>query len=170
MKFSLIFFLLIISFSGSYSQNDVLIIQTTDTFSIYHVVLNKEISNENQKIYMYSDFPEVQAKISNYSNGKLSGIEKTFYPSGKKYQTLVYADDKLWGEFKQYSEDGTQVVRGNFINNTEHGLWIDNLNGCTGRYKNGQKQGRWRCNEGSVPFTLYVYRKGKILRTKNSKQ
>jgi len=148
------------------AQNDVLIIHDTSGFRMYHIYESRELSSETQKVYMFNNFPQVIAKTSNYSQGKLWGVEKTFYPSGNKYQTFVYADGKLWGEYRAYSEDGTQIIRGNFVDNKEHGQWIDEVSGCSGRYKNGKKHGRWRCNEGEVPYTLYVYRKGEVVRTK----
>ena len=153
-------------FLNAFGQSDVLIIHTPDTFYVYQLHLNKEQSNENTRVFMFDQFPEQMAKISNYSEGKLSGIEKTFYPSGEKYQTIVYVDGKLWGEYMEFTEEEKLQVRGNFVNDKEHGLWIDKTSGCTGRYKHGEKQGRWRCNEGSVPYTLFVYRKGILKRTK----
>lgn len=148
-----------------HGQSETLIIETRDTFYVYHIHLNQSLSNDRVKIYMFDDYPHIKAKESNYVNGKLSGIERTYYPSGAKYQTFVYVDGKLWGEYRQYAEDGTQLVRGNFVNDVEHGLWIDKITGCTGRFKNGKKQGRWRCNEGKVPYKLYVYRKGELIRS-----
>lgn len=148
------------------AQEDILIVQKPDTFSMYHIHFSHNLSSNDSKVYVFDEFPQSIAKETSYLNGRRSGIEKTYYPSGKLYQTFVYADDKLWGEYRQYAEDGTQLVRGNFIDDKEYGLWIDNITGCTGRYKNGQKQGRWRCNEGQVPFKLYIYRKGLVKRMK----
>jgi antitoxin component YwqK of YwqJK toxin-antitoxin module len=148
------------------AQEDILIIQLPDTFYVYHIRLSPNLSNNDRKVYIFDQYPQSIAKETALINGRRSGIEKTFYPSGKLYQTFVYADDKLWGEYRQYAEDGSQLVRGNFIDDKEYGLWIDNITGCTGRFKNGQKQGRWRCDEGEIPYRLYVYRKGEVKRTK----
>ncbi len=166
MKFiqSLILLLIVPLFSNA--QDDFLIIQTTDTFVVYHIQFSPQLSNDDKTVSVYHDHPGQIARESAMYKGKRSGIEKTYYPSGKLYQTFVYADDKLWGEYRQFAEDGKQVVRGNFINDLEHGLWIDEISGCTGRYKNGQKQGRWRCNEGEIPYKLYVFRKGEMKRKK----
>jgi hypothetical protein len=148
------------------AQAEYLIIEKADTFNVYHIHLSPFLSSNDRKVYVFEEIPQSIAKETAYINGKRSGIEKTYYPSGKLYQTFVYADDKLWGEYRQYAEDGTQLVRGNFIDDKEYGLWIDNISGCTGRYKNGQKQGRWRCDEGEIPYTLYIFRKGAIKRMK----
>lgn len=148
------------------AQTSILVIETPDTFKMYPITLNEQLSSETQRVYQFDQYPEVTAKVSSYTGGKQSGNEKTFYPSGQVYQTFVYADGKLWGEYRQYSEDGKLLVRGNFINDQQHGLWIDHISGCTGRYKNGKKHGRWRCNEGIVPYKLYVYRKGKLIRSR----
>jgi hypothetical protein len=148
------------------AQTSILIIQNPDTFMIYHLHLNEQLTTADLKVYSFDEFPQTTAKVSAYSGGKLSGIEKTYYPSGQVYQTFVYANDKLWGEYMEYTEDGKLQVRGNFINDQQHGVWIDSISGCTGRYKNGQKHGRWRCNEGKIPFKLYVYRKGVLKRSK----
>jgi len=151
--------------SGS-AQNTIFIVHAPDSFDVYQLHLNEELTTANLKVYNYDDYPQVIAQVSGYVGGKLSGVEKTYYPSGKIYQTFVYADGKLWGEYMEYSEDGKLQLRGHFVNDQQHGLWIDKLSGCTGRYKNGLKHGRWRCNEGIVPYKLYVYRKGKFIRSK----
>lgn len=148
------------------AQAEFLVIQTADTFMVYHIRFSEHLSGESRKVNVFEDFPQVIAKESSVLNGKLSGIEKTYYPSGKLYQEIIYADGKQWGEYRQFAEDGTILVAGGFVNDRESGLWIDNITCCTGRYRNGQKHGRWRCNEGEVPYTLYVYRKGVVKRVK----
>jgi antitoxin component YwqK of YwqJK toxin-antitoxin module len=166
MKY-LLFILTVIPSFMIEAQNDVLIIHDTSGYRMYHIFESKEFSSETQKVYMYNNFPQVIARTSYYSHGKLWGVEKTFYPSGNIYQTFVYADGKLWGEYRAYAEDGTQIIRGNFVDDKEHGQWIDGVSGCSGRYKNGKKHGRWRCNEGVVPYTLYLYKNGEVIRTKH---
>ncbi len=166
MKFSFCILLFIVISQSASAQGEVLIIQLPDTFFVHHIHLSHNLSSEKMKVYVFDHMPQVVAKETPILYGKVSGVEKTYYPSGKLCQTFVYADGKLWGEYRQYAEDGSQLVRGNFIEDREDGLWIDNITGCTGRYKNGQKQGRWRCNEGEIPFKLYIYRKGEVKRTK----
>jgi antitoxin component YwqK of YwqJK toxin-antitoxin module len=148
------------------AQSEVLVIHEADTFRLYHLTLNEQLSNADKKVFMYFDFPETVARVSHYLNGLQSGVEKTYYPNGDLYQTFVYANGKLWGEYCMYSAKGERVVRGNFRDDKEHGLWIDSMSGCTGKYKNGYKHGRWRCNEGALPFALYVYRNGTLSRSK----
>lgn len=160
-------FLSLILFSV-FAQNEVIIVQSRDTFQMYTISATEINVMNGVQTFVFNDFPDVVARTSTYSEGKLSGIEKTYYPSGKLYQTVVYQNGMKWGEYREYAEDGALMVSGMFIADLESGVWINKISGCTGKYKKGKKNGRWRCNEGSVPFTLYVYRKGILKRVKKN--
>ena len=99
-------------------------------------------------IYFHKDGESVMIE-ENYTNGKLEGAYKTFYPDGKPTVIAHYKNGKLEGKYLRYSiknkvyEDFTYHL--GKLNG--HAIYYDRRTGEKleeGDYKNGVKIGIWK--------------------------
>src|SRR5690606_5678334 len=83
-----------------------------------------------------------------YTDGKLSGIRYTYYPSGKIKQEESVAFNLLVVPFKTYYENGNAETIYQYRSNRKHGLFTSfHENGKTkeqGNYVADKKHGSWK--------------------------
>ena len=97
-----------------------------------------------------------------YVSGKLEGVKKVFYPSGKLAQETVYKNGLKEGLDKRYSENGTIIEESNYKNNEFDGLAIfrspSNVVVAKGLFVKGKKSGIWEFNtNGKISKENYSY-------------
>ncbi len=96
-----------------------------------------------------------------YENGKLNGVQTTYFLNGNKMKISTFEDGKLNGEEFVYTENGTLVKYFNYKNDELNGIvkYFDgegNLT-STGPYKNNRKDGEWKTYENGKLLKTTVY-------------
>jgi len=68
-----------------------------------------------------------------------------FYPSGDSMMVAHYEDGDLDGEYVEYDEQGTPIVKGEYVAGLEEGSWIyrNGESVESGKYDGGKKTGLW---------------------------
>jgi len=115
-------------------------------------VLNKQYEGEWK--YYHENSQQVMT-IENYINGKLDGLRKVFYPSGKIAEEMNYKVGKKNGSYKQYAENGIVLEESNYKNGEYDGIATfrnaQNVVLSKGNFVNGKKEGIWEImNEKGV--------------------
>ena len=99
--------------------------------------------------YYHEDSPLVMTS-ENYSNGKLNGLRKVTYPSGKIAEEAYYKNGKKDGSYKKYTESGIVLEESLYKNGEFEGLAIfrgpDNVVVAKGMFVKGKKEGIWEFN------------------------
>ena len=82
--------------------------------------------------------------------GRYTGEWKWYYPSGKILRIEEYSRGKEDGLSVEYSEEGEEIARGEYIDGDKMGEWFYQLNDHTehGGYRYDEKNGKW---EGYYP-------------------
>lgn len=108
-------------------------------------VVNKQFEGEWK--YYHEDSPSIMT-LEPYVNGKLNGIRKVFYKSGKIAEETSYKDGIKNGIYKSYAENGTLLEESNYKDGQYDGnaIYRNPTNEITaqGLYKNGKKVGIWK--------------------------
>ncbi|WP_245945943.1 toxin-antitoxin system YwqK family antitoxin [Flavobacterium magnum] len=82
-----------------------------------------------------------------YTNGKLNGVRKVFFPGGIIAEETTYKDGVRNGSYKKYTEKGAVLEESNFKNGGYDGMAIFRDGGgaiiSKGPFVNGQKKGTW---------------------------
>lgn len=105
--------------------------------------------NEGEWKYYHEDSKQIMI-LENYVKGKLEGIKKVFYISGKIAQESNFKNGLKEGLDKRFDEKGIILEESNYKNNQFDGLAIfrspDNVIVAKGIFKNGKKIGIWEFN------------------------
>ena len=80
-----------------------------------------------------------------YSNGKLSGSWKWYFKNGQLRKEEFYIYGLPDGESIEYSDSGTVIAKGNYIQGEKEGVWNYDIGDQTetGKYIMGFKDGKW---------------------------
>lgn len=104
---------------------------------------------EGEWKYYHENSPEIMT-LEIYVNGKLNGLRKVFYPSGKIAEEANYKNGKKEGFYKKYAENGTVLEETIYKNDEYDGLAIfrspDNVVVAKGTFIKGKKEGIWEFN------------------------
>lgn len=110
-------------------------------------LINKQFEGEWK--YYHEDAPEIMT-LEIYVNGKLNGIRKVFYKSGKIAEEAFYKDGVKDGSYKKYAENGIVLEESNYKKGVFDGPAIfrspTNIEVAKGVFKNGKKEGIWVFN------------------------
>jgi antitoxin component YwqK of YwqJK toxin-antitoxin module len=111
-------------------------------------VVNKQFSGEWK--YYHEDSPAIMT-LEKYVDGKLDGVRKVFYKSGKIAEETTYKNGVKNGAYKSYTENGVLLEETTYKNGEYDGLAIfrnpDNKIAGKGQFKNGKKVGMWKILE-----------------------
>jgi antitoxin component YwqK of YwqJK toxin-antitoxin module len=117
-------------------------------------VVNKLFEGEWK--YYHEDSPAIMT-LEFYVNGKLNGVRKVFYKSGKIAEETTYKNGIKEGPYKSYTENGIIIEESNYKNDQYEGMTIfrttDNKIAAQGIYKNGKKVGKWKILDKSGKIT-----------------
>jgi antitoxin component YwqK of YwqJK toxin-antitoxin module len=104
---------------------------------------------EGEWKYYHEDSALVMTS-ENYVNGKLNGIRKVTYPTGKIAEEANYKNGKKDGSYKKYTENGIVLEESLYKNGEFDGLAIfrgpDNVVVAKGMFVKGKKEGIWEFN------------------------
>ncbi|WP_333601025.1 toxin-antitoxin system YwqK family antitoxin [Flavobacterium sp.] len=125
-------------------------------------VVNKQFEGEWK--YYHEDLPTIMT-LENYVNGKLDGVRKVFYKSGKIAEETTYKNGIKEGAYKNYTEAGVVIEESNYKNGEYDGLAIfrttDNKISGQGVFKNGKKVGMWKILEKDKLKDVNMNKQGK---------
>lgn len=111
-------------------------------------IINREFDGDWK--YYHEDLPEIMT-LEHYVNGKLDGVRKVFYKSGKIAEETNYKNGIKNGAYKSFAENGTVLEETFFVNGAYNGLAIfrnpENEIAGKGTFKNGKKIGMWKILE-----------------------
>ena len=98
--------------------------------------------------------------IENYTNGKLEGLRRVFYPNGKIAEEINYKNNLKEGICKRYTENGIVIEESAYKNNEYNGTATfkdsDGSLISKGNFVDGKKSGVW-----------HFYEKGKLSKEEN---
>jgi antitoxin component YwqK of YwqJK toxin-antitoxin module len=125
-------------------------------------VVNKQFEGEWK--YYHEDSPAIMT-LEKYTNGKLDGVRKVFYKSGKITEETTYKNGIKNGGYKSYAENGTVLEETTYKNGIYEGLAIfrtpDNKIAGKGLFKNGKKVGMWKILEKDKLKDVNMNKQGK---------
>ncbi|MES2411827.1 MAG: hypothetical protein V4535_10330 [Bacteroidota bacterium] len=108
-------------------------------------VVNKQFDGEWK--YYHEDLPSIMT-LEPYVNGKLNGVRKVFYKSGKIAEETTYKDGTKNGTYISYAENGILLEESNYKDGQYEGnaIYRNPTNEITGQglYKKGKKVGIWK--------------------------
>lgn len=82
-----------------------------------------------------------------YAKGIKTGTWKTFYPSGKLFDSKIYKNDVLEGPWLEYFEDGTPRLKATYVKGALQGIatyyGLDGKKVAEGRFEKGLRHGVW---------------------------
>ena len=110
-------------------------------------VVNKLFEGEWK--YYHEDSDKIMTSEF-YVNGKLNGVRKVYFPSGKIAEETSYKLGVKNGYYKKYAENGVLFEESNYVNGEFDGLATykspQNVVVGKGMYKKGKKTGIWEFN------------------------
>ena len=125
-------------------------------------VVNKQFEGEWK--YYHENSPQIMT-IELYKEGKLKGVRKVFYKSGKIAEETTYKNGIKNGLYKKYAENDIILEESNYVNGEFDGLTIyrDAGNQITGKgfFKNGKKVGMWKILEKGKLKDVNMNKQGK---------
>lgn len=125
-------------------------------------VVNKLFEGEWK--YYHEDSPQIMT-TEFYINGKLNGIRKVYYKSGKIAEETTYKNGVKEGQYKKYTEEGVVLEESIYKNDVYDGLAIyrDPIGKIEsqGLYKNGKKSGIWKFWKGEKVISQNMDKQGK---------
>jgi antitoxin component YwqK of YwqJK toxin-antitoxin module len=84
----------------------------------------------------------------NYLKGKLEGLKKVYFKSGKIAEETYYTNNLKNGVYKNYAENGVILEETYYVNGIYHGeaifRAIDGTITSKGKFVNGEKKGLWQ--------------------------
>ena len=126
-------------------------------YTIFYNQKNNKVSEgkvvnklfEGEWIYYHENSPKIMTSEF-HKNGKLEGIRKVYYQSGKIAEETQYKLGIKNGYYKKYAENGVLFEESNYVNGEFNGLAIfrnpQNIVVSKGMFKNGKKSGIWEFN------------------------
>lgn len=118
----------------------------------------KTINRLNDGVWNYYHQNSKQLmKVERYKNGKLDGIQKTFFADGKIAEEVNYKNGEKEGFYKAYLENGVVAEESNYLKNQYEGPAIfRDVKGkvvSKGNFVKNEKKGIWE-----------FYKDGKLLK------
>lgn len=108
----------------------------------------KEVNKLSEGEWKYYHFESKELmSTENFSKGKLNGIKKVFYKSGKIAEETTYTNGVKNGSYKKYSEKGDVFEDAIYKNGQFDGPVTYNDGAgqiIKGQFKDGKKSGKWK--------------------------
>lgn len=125
-------------------------------------VVNKQFEGEWK--YYHENSTQIMT-LEFYSNGKLNGIRKVFYVSGKIAEETTYVNGVKEGPYKKVIETNVVLEETLYKNGEYNGPAIfrdaDNQIAGQGIFKNGKKVGMWKILEKGKLKDVNMNKQGK---------
>ena len=110
-------------------------------------IVNKQYEGEWK--YYHEDSSQIMT-LENYVKGKLNGVRKVYFSSGKIAEETTYKNGVKNGSYKKYIESGVLLEESSYKDGEYNGLAIfrspENVVVGKGVFTNGKKTGIWEFN------------------------
>ena len=163
MKNAIYIFLIFVTHL-SFSQ--IITLPHQDSIITYQVIIRSigDSTKHTETAYFKSDTSKI-AWIKYFVDTNVVGVYREYFPNGNTYKKVFFDHNgKRNGIYQEWDENEQLTVSGKYRNDKKQGLWIYFKEKRNEVYKKGIKQGRWRIYEGKEPWSLYVYKKGKLVK------
>ena len=159
---------IILVFISNIVLSQTITIPYNNTLKEFAVIIkHKGNSNIYDEIAYYKSDTSKIAWIKHINNDKTVGIYREFFTNLRTYKKQIYNQlGQKNGIYQEWDYNGKLVVSGQYKKDKKNGTWLYIKEKRNEVYRNGIKHGRWRIYEGKVPWSLYVYRKDTLKRTK----
>ena len=125
-------------------------------------VVNKKFEGEWK--YYHENSPSLMT-IEFYSDGKLEGVRKVFFASGKIAEETTYSSGIKNGSSKKYTETGIVLEESTFVSGQYDGLALfkssDGQIVAKGMFKTGKKVDVWKILENEKLKDVNMNKQGK---------
>ena len=125
-------------------------------------VVNKKFEGEWK--YYHENSPSLMT-TEFYSDGKLEGVRKVFFASGKIAEETTYSSGIKNGSSKKYTETGIVLEESTFVNGQYDGLALfkssDGQIVAKGMFKSGKKVDVWKILENEKLKDVNMNKQGK---------
>lgn len=125
-------------------------------------VVNKRFEGEWK--YYHEDSPAIMT-LESYVDGKLNGVRKVFYISGKLAEETTYVNGVKEGPYKNYAENDVVMEETFYKNDEYNGKAIFRTPtgqiASQGLYQNGKKVGMWQVLEKGKVKEVNMNKQGK---------
>ena len=141
MKKIFLYLFIFLAFQAIAQETNILQLKDVDGIKYFH---NAPFTG---KAYTYSGDGSKTSE-SNFMDGKLSGIQTSWYKNGKIYSTAEFKDGKFNGLMTYYYENGQIKSQEIYVNDFRNGLAVY-------FYENGQKESEghyFDCFNGENPI------------------
>ncbi|UPT69151.1 MAG: hypothetical protein M0D57_11275 [Sphingobacteriales bacterium JAD_PAG50586_3] len=105
-----------------------------------------------------------------YDKGIKTGTWKTFYPSGKLFDSKIYKNDLLEGAWLEYFEDGTPRLKATYVKGMLQGVAtyyaLDGKKVAEGRFEKGMRHGVWIVQNPEGKMVNEKYNMGQLIEPK----
>ncbi|MDA0972319.1 MAG: hypothetical protein O2867_01165 [Bacteroidetes bacterium] len=131
----------------------------------------KYISQAKDSVWNYYDEEQRLTSTEDWVNGKKSGVERVYFPTGILAEELYWKEDLRHGPWNQFFEDGKPYLKGNFVNDVYDGemtfYFPNGKKEIYGKCVNGMREGTWWYynKDGSVRNQM-LYRRGEVEKEK----
>lgn len=161
-----IFFYILLFFISNYCFSQTIILPHNDTNITYTLIIRTsgDSVNYTQTAYFKKDTSKI-AWIKYFVDTNKVGVCREFFLNGNTYKKVIYdTQGKKNGIYQEWDENKKLTVSGKYKNDKKQGVWLYFKEKRNEVYKKGIKHGRWRIYEGKEPWSLYVYKKGKLVK------
>jgi len=143
-----------------------------DTTITYRVIIRSigDSTKHTETAYFKNDTNKI-AWITYYTDTMIVGVYREYFFNGNTYKKIVYDfKGKRNGIYQEWDENKNLTVSGKYKNDKKHGMWMYFKEKRNEVYKKGVKHGRWRIYEGKEPWSLYIYKKGELVKVNHNQK
>jgi antitoxin component YwqK of YwqJK toxin-antitoxin module len=163
MKNSIYIFLILVTHL-SFSQ--IITLPHQDTSITYQIIIKSigDSTKHTETAYFKKDTSKI-AWIKYFVDTNQVGVYREYFFNGNTYKKIIYDyHGKKNGIYQEWDENKNLTVSGKYKNDKKQGVWMYFKEKRNEVYKKGVKHGRWRIYEGKEPWSLYVYKKGELVK------
>ena len=153
-------------FFTCYSFSQTITLPFQDTVKTYSVIIKSigDSVKHTETAYFKNDTSKI-AWVKYYIDTNIVGVYREYFPNGNTYKKVFFDHNGMRnGIYQEWDENKQLTVSGKYKNDKKQGLWIYFKEKRNEVYKKGIKHGRWRIYEGKKPWSLYVYKKGELVK------
>jgi antitoxin component YwqK of YwqJK toxin-antitoxin module len=155
----------------SYAQIIYYQLVSTDPNSQDFPIYQKYIIDDNKDTIVKGFFSNDSiAYIYKLYKSRPSGRYKVYHPNGQIKYFGVFVNGSLNGIWKEFNNSKRLIVSGSYKYGKKDGVWYYFDKKQVEVYNEGKADGRWRIDEGWAPRTLFLYRKGVLIKIKRKRE
>ena len=155
---------------GNYSFSQTIILPFQDTTKTYKIIIKTvgDSTKHTETAFFKIDTSKI-AWLKYFVDTNMVGVYKEYFFNGNTYKKIVFdLNGNKNGIYQEWDENKNLTVSGKYKNDKKQGVWMYFKEKRNEVYKKGIKHGRWRIYEGRKPWSLYIYKKGELVKVKQN--